>query len=76
MLMEHVGRDKLDSRELITDMIDKAPTADAVPVVRCKDCKHYDGESKMCLNKNIGMYGDEPSLDWYCADGERRKKDD
>ena len=44
-----------------------APTVDAVPVVRCKDCKHYDG--KWCLlldmvNSDMG--------DWFCAYGERR----
>lgn len=24
------------------DLIDKCPTIDAVPVVRCKDCKYHD----------------------------------
>lgn len=24
-------------------LIDTAPSVDAVPVVRCKDCKHWDG---------------------------------
>ena len=47
--------------------IDWLPTVDAVPVVRCKDCKHYDG--KWCLlldmvNSDMG--------DWFCAYGERR----
>lgn len=23
--------------------VKKAPTVDAVPLIRCKDCKHYDG---------------------------------
>ena len=30
-LMEHVWRDKLDSRELITGMIEKAPTIKEIP---------------------------------------------
>ena len=43
------------------------PTIDAVPVVRCKDCKHYDG--KWCLlfdmvNSDMG--------DWFCGYGERK----
>ena len=47
--------------------LDAMPTVDAVPVVRCKDCKHYDG--KWCLlldmvNSDMG--------DWFCAYGERR----
>lgn len=48
--------------------------ADVKPVVRCKDCKHYnDG---WCYNPNT--YDDEKTRgntapDWYCADGERRE---
>lgn len=26
----------------------KAPTVDAVEVVRCKDCKHFDPDSSVC----------------------------
>lgn len=40
-LMEHVGRDRLDSRELIMDMIENAPTVepaetDAIPILWLK----------------------------------------
>lgn len=51
----------------------KQPTVDAVPVVRCEDCKHYkDG---FCYNPNT--YDDEKTCgnttkDWFCADGERK----
>lgn len=53
------------------------PTVDAVPVVRCKDCKYahktYDGNCKYC-----DMFTDSDgnpiecyrSGDWFCADGE------
>ena len=34
-------------------------------VVRCKDCKHYRGNS--CEWHN----GFKPPVDWFCADGER-----
>lgn len=27
----------------LKETLKNAPTVDAVPVVRCKDCKHYDG---------------------------------
>ena len=40
-----------------------------VRVVRCKDCKYFDGES--CCGK-IGIV--VWSADWYCADGERQEK--
>ena len=56
------------------------PTADVVPVVRCKDCKHYT---------NIDTYRNPPRLDFhwcnkfgnitkendYCNYGERRCSD-
>ena len=51
-----------------------APTIDAVPVVRCKDCKHLftdfvmDGkEYKRCEMQMAGFHDD-----WFCADGERK----
>lgn len=36
------GQDYLDDDTLLTaiNILDCAPTIDAVPVVRCKDCKH------------------------------------
>lgn len=55
------------------DTIDELPSADAVEVVRCRDCKHryIDGENvryNVCdLNHNKVQEDD-----WYCADGERK----
>lgn len=36
-------------------------------IVRCKDCKHYDGWMQSCLNGLDGIF----TPDWFCADGER-----
>ena len=50
------------------------PTVDAVPVVRCKDCKHYqienqhDNEYRCCKDKYMANHDG----DWFCADGERK----
>ena len=49
-----------------TKEIDKAPTIDAVPVVRCKDCKYF--KTRLCENENNHD-------DWFCADGERKDGD-
>ena len=49
---------------------DDAPAADAVPVVRCKDCEHYSGSSGVCnlyLPFSIGVKPDD-----FCSHGERR----
>lgn len=56
-------------------MIEDAPTADVVDVVRCKDCNLYNTEACPCT-----MYedGDLISLldgNDYCSKGERRRDD-
>ena len=52
---------------------DNAPTVDAVPVVRCKDCKH-SWEDLGGLTCSHGVCVDCVVLgDFYCANGERKK---
>ena len=57
----------------IYQMIDEMPTVDAVPVVRCKDCKYYKVEGGQCPADNTGdrYYSWIPDPDWFCADGEK-----
>jgi len=56
--------------------IGKTPTIDAVPVVRCKDCKH--SKQRFMEYERPGMVfcphtcGGWVAEDWFCADGERR----
>lgn len=61
---------------LATTLVNTAPTIDAVPVVRCKDCKHYD--MGVCLK----IYSDgnvHPEAwqsrrpDDFCSYGERKE---
>lgn len=47
--------------------IENAPTIDAVPVVRCKDCKYRED----CELNGTGA----PSHDWFCANGKRKDSD-
>ena len=49
----------------------EAPTIDAVPVVRCKDCKHRDPEDKKCDCGHAIQWQLPRDDDWFCADGER-----
>lgn len=56
------------------------PAVDAVPVVRCKDCKFRDvtGKYPVCWLDSadpceLTRNADED--DWFCADGERRDDD-
>lgn len=58
--------------------INDAPTIDAVPVVRCKDCKHYD--MGVCLkiysdgNTHPEAWQSRKSED-FCSYGERKDDD-
>lgn len=49
------------------DVIERAPAVDAVPVVRCKDCKNKG----MCCHHN-GRYVGQFDDDDFCSYGERK----
>ena len=47
--------------------LNNAPTIDAVEVVRCKDCRYYEGKNTYCANDILATPYD------YCSRGERRE---
>ena len=47
----------------------KLPTIDAVPVVRCGDCKWYDSAFFVCSKCGVCV-----NRDFFCADGEKEQK--
>lgn len=52
-----------------THEIDKAPTVNAVEVVRRKDCKHYVLQALACRHENFnGII----QMDGFCSYGERK----
>ena len=53
------------------DTIEDAPTIDAVPVVRCKDCKHNQFPSTRG-NAMCELWYGMTDLFGYCSWGERR----
>ena len=58
---------------VVEETIDDAPTVDAVEVVRCKDCKHWQDIGKGCTDHvrccEIGFY--MIGENGYCYFGER-----
>lgn len=61
--------------------IKDAPTVDAVPVVRCKDCVHLEilnGSTYYARCRLHGRlfasFGRADTRTWFCADGERRER--
>ena len=55
-------------------LLEKAPTVDAVEVVRCRDCKHYKPDEYEC---GCDFAGGLPYVkaDDFCSCGERRNHD-
>ena len=48
------------------EVINNAPTVDAVPVVRCTDCWFYQSDNRCGWNGSTGWAPDD-----YCSYGER-----
>lgn len=59
--------------EKMLKAIREQPTVDAVPVVRCRECKHHEDEEPgiMYCPRIVGSWVTE---DFYCAYGERKEK--
>ena len=69
-LEEKAWRFGLGTREDVANLIRNAPTVDAVPVVRCKDCVYFwDG---VCTAHTDAICTDENE---FCSWGERREDD-
>lgn len=74
-LIEHVWRDRLDSRERIANLVKSMPTiktipaADVAPVIRCKECKYF--MSPHACSHDDGMI--TAQLDGFCSYGERKE---
>lgn len=50
----------------------KQPTIDAVPVVRCGECKHCDPETYHCDHPMGTMFPFSRKPDDFCSYGERK----
>ena len=63
-----------DGIDIAWNKIDQAPTIDAVPVVRCKDCiRRYDtDECPMCFLIE-GKYYEYTNGNGFCDRGERKE---
>ena len=58
----------------VCNAIIDAPTVDAVPVVRCRDCKYYVPDGDGDPHGGCTMTYSYMSEDGYCSDGERKTK--
>ena len=71
--------DSREAKEECLCAIEEAPTIDAVPVVRCKDCMHYlivdefeGGKRYMCKVNRFSYINSDGDMH-YCSYGERKE---
>ena len=59
--------------------LDDSPTVDAVPVIRCRECKYHYWEQEPCHGKSVHycklphMRGVEVFKEFFCYYGERKE---
>lgn len=67
-------------------LLERAPTIDAVQVIRCKDCRYYDvyerkydGSADKRFKPSICIrayeYAVAKAPNWFCADAEPKEKE-
>ena len=64
------------TRQGIEEWLNNSPTIDAVPVVRCKDCKHawiHPCGYVYCHRDGRNAYEMTFNLDSFCSYGERKE---
>ena len=62
-----------DAASMAERVIDRQPTVDAVPVVRCRECNHCDPENYHC-DHHMGTAAPlRRKPDDFCSYGERKE---
>ena len=74
-IQETLYRRGFKTRQDIEEWLNSAPTIDAVPVMRCRDCKFGDWDSEpndamVCMRTKDGFWR---SGNDFCSFGERKK---
>ena len=54
------------------DDIRNQPTVDAVPVIRCKDCKWYEMGEEETYCRELGIFNTDPTS--YCSYARRKEE--
>lgn len=70
---EHANKHFLNGIESVMEYAELLPTVDAVPVVRCKDCKKL-GTGECPMEQDYPWISTDS--DDFCSYGERRENDE
>ena len=63
-----------DMHSLLIQVVAHYPTVDAVPVIRCKDCKHYYAINEVRGHCSEHNFAEKIAVD-FCSWAERRDND-
>ena len=69
-IQETLYRRGFKTRQDIEDWLNSAPTIDAVPVVRCKDCIYKEPSCRISGWFYCNETGHDNEPDYFCADGD------
>lgn len=72
-LIEHYNLRTEEQHKSLKNCLSEVPTIDAVPVVRCKDCKHRDTRSGLCEGR--GWPTQLVTDDGFCDKGEMSREE-
>ena len=73
-IQETIYRRGFKTRQDIEEWLNNSPTIDAVPVVRCRDCKYYEiHKPKVLENCERKGYIIPMKPDDFCSYGERKE---
>lgn len=61
------------TKRAIVRLLASLPSIDAVPAVRCKDCKHRYHSVECPCQSYDHFYSWIPADDWFCKKGERKE---
>lgn len=71
----NVGKTKHIVKTALKQMIDNAPTIDAVEVVRCKDCECWEQDDDVGYCNNPDGLDNYAKPDDFCSYGERKERE-
>ena len=65
------------AKKLVRSILHRTPSADVVPVVRCKDCKYWQDNNGGYPHEECRWgHGETPDANDFCSYGEQKDGDD
>lgn len=70
-MLEKIGVENITWDDAMAT-IDHADDVDAVPVIRCKDCKHWECDDNESYCRELGIF--DTDMNSYCSYAKRKEE--